>query len=103
MVHYPIILGKDYNFFQKVRITSDIFLEVADVVINITNQSGLSLINEGATLIEYSFNGNTLHGDLTPNTPSQGVIFDQRRVTAIWFRSPDGGANKVRIEAWSGF
>jgi hypothetical protein len=40
-----------------------------------------------------------LHGDLTPNSPTESIIFNSRRVPAIWFRT--GGSCLIRIEAWT--
>lgn len=99
-----ITQGYDFNFFDRQVITSADFGDVdgyANVLIPIrTNYLVLSLINEGANTIEYSFNGNTLHGDLVPSTPSAALTFNGRNAFKIWFRVPSG-ASTVRIEAYA--
>lgn len=96
----PKTQGKDFNFFTKINITDTTFPNESQVVIPFAGQTGFSLMNEGGVVVEYSFNGNTLHGDLTPGTPSAGIIFDNRRISAIWLRS--SAPCLVRIEAWAG-
>lgn len=95
----PKTQGKDFNFFTKITVTDTSFPTDAQVVIPFAGQSGFSLVNEGATVIEYSFNGITLHGDLTPGTPTAAIIFDDRRIPAIWFRA--SSSSSVRVEAWA--
>lgn len=97
----PIINGKDFNFFAKIDVTNTEFTSNAQVVFNFRNQIAFSLVNEGSAIIEYSFNGNTLHGDMTLGTPTTALIFDNRRVSKIWFRVPGGGSHRVRVEAWA--
>lgn len=91
--------GKDFNFFQRIQVTNTTFSSDADVLINIKGQQHFSMINEG--MVEYSFNGNVLHGDMVPGTPSVALTFDDRRVSKVWFRSPGGGSNEIRFEAWA--
>ncbi len=68
----PITDGVDFNFFQKVIVTNTTFGVgadgyAADVLILLRgNVIGFTLVNEGSEVVEYSFNGNTLHGDMTP-------------------------------------
>lgn len=96
----PKMYGKDYNFFTKINVTDTAFPNESQVTIPLAGQYGFSLINEGSSVVEYSFNGNVLHGDLTPSTPSAAIIFDNRRISAIWFRA--SSASVVRVEAWAG-
>lgn len=96
----PKTQGKDYNFFVKINITDTTFPSNSQVMIPFADQFGFSLVNEGSSVVEYSFNGNTLHGDLTPGTPTAAIIFDNRRIPAIWFRA--SSPSIVRIEAWAG-
>ena len=105
----PITQGKDFNFFRKLFVTSNTFAHNtnsdADVVFNFRFQVGFSLINEGTSVVQYSFNGNTLHGDMTPGTSSAALFFNHRSVSQIWFRKEDadGYDGYVRVEAWAGF
>jgi len=97
----PTTQGKDFNFFQKVTVNNANFPHNnEDIAINFRGQVSFSLVNEGTEVIEYSFNGNTLHGDLTPGTPTAAIFFDNRRISRIWFRTTVPG-QVVRVEAWA--
>ena len=95
----PITYGKDYNFFQKVTVNPANFPDDSHISFNIKGIQSFSLVNEGDEVVEYSFNGNTLHGDLTPGTATEAIFFDNRVVSAIWFRTAVAG-QVVRVEAW---
>lgn len=92
--------GEDNCYFNRLNITSLDFNEVCDCVINIKYLNGLSLVNTGNNLIEYSFNGFALHGILNPN--SKYSSFLNRRINKIWFRAPDGESS-VSIKSSSGY
>lgn len=97
--------GKDFNFFKKLDISATSFSDSPDTAITFPNY-GLILTNEDAStdVIEYSFNGNTVHGELVPGTtsPSRQMTFLNRQVCLIWFRVKPGssGPITVRIDAW---
>ena len=96
----PIDNGFDKNYFVRLTITDTDFPNQANVVLPIkASVINLSLINEGLNTIDYSFNGNTQHGDLVPGTPSESLSFSGRRVSKMWFRAPSGSST-IRIEAW---
>ena len=103
-VRSPITAGFDRHFFERIIITSTDFGDMdgyANILIPI--RSGfldLSLINEGAVTVEYSFNGNTLHGDMVPSTASASRYFEGINRSKIWFRVSSGSA-AVRVESWS--
>lgn len=95
--------GRDSNFFKKITFNNTDWSEDAEFIFNLPGQFSFSLLNENtnaAEIIEYSFNGNTLHGDMTPTKASHGVVFDNRRVSKIWVRSPSGASVTLRVEAW---
>ena len=95
--------GHDYNFFQKITVSSDTFGDNADLAFGIKNVRAFTLANEGSNgVIQYSFNGTTIHGDMTPGKASEAIAFDNRCVSKIWFRLTSGTASVVRVEAWSG-
>lgn len=96
----PITTGKDFNKFAKVTVNTTAFNTDADFAINFRGQFSFSLVNEGTAIIEYSFNGTTLHGDMTPGTPTAALSFDNRRISKIWFRTSTPG-QVVRVEAWA--
>lgn len=106
--------GHDFNYYKKLSVNWSQFgapdgYTVADgygpdLIITFPT-TGLLLLNEGTTssqVVEYSFNGNTVHGELDPSLPSKGIIFDNRVVSLIWFRIKSGstGPVTIRVDAW---
>lgn len=101
----PVTWGRDFNFYQLISVNNTIFNSNADAIITFPTQ-GLSIISYGATsanTIEYSFNGNAIHGDMVPQTPSAALVWDYRIVSKIWLRLKTGstGPVNIRIEAWA--
>lgn len=92
--------GRDFNFFKKITVSSSTFSNTCDAIITFTTQSVSFLIVSGTGTIEYSFNGNTTHGDMDSSASSKGLVFDNRVVSKIWFKLTSGGPVTVRIEAW---
>jgi hypothetical protein len=100
--------GKDFNFYQKLSVTATTFGggsasgQQPDIIISFTTQ-GVLFLNEGTGVVEYSFNGQTVHGELDSTKPSVGLSFDNRVVSMIWFRVKSGssGPINVSIHAWS--
>ena len=92
-----------FNYFNRINITTNNFVDAVASFDFIT--AGISLINEGTqanNIIEYSFNGADLHGDLNPNLPSAGLVFDNRHEDKVWFRlKASNVASIVRVEAWA--
>ena len=88
------------NFFQRVAISSASF--AASPNVNLTGNSSFSLVNEGSGIVEYSFDGTNLHGDLVPNTPSSALGFNNRGFNLIWFRLKSGATSNIRVEAAPG-
>jgi len=100
--------GRDYNFYQKIDVNWDKFGgsshdgNQSDVFIKMGSNT-MMLLNENSDgVVEYSFNGETVHGELDPTLPTRGMTFDNRPVSRIWFRVKSGssGPIKVRIDAW---
>jgi hypothetical protein len=95
--------GYDYNFFGKFNITATSMPTTPQCFINLSLPcSGFSLQNEGLHVVQYSFNGKTIHGDLTPGTPLASIMFQNRVASKIFFFVPDGYSSgiNVRVEAW---
>jgi len=94
---------KDKNFFAKLDIIATSFTEVQRVRWNFASV-GLALLiesDEPNDVVQYSFDGETVHGDLTPLLASEGIVFDNRLENNIWFRRVNpGGPVLVRVEAW---
>lgn len=102
--------GKDWNFFQKVTVAATTFGGGSvdgyqpDMVITFTTQNVIFL-NEGTGILEYSFNGNTVHGELDGSTNSltKMFTFTNRVVSKIWFRVKSGSTGgTVSVQAWRG-
>lgn len=103
-----ITYGKDYNFFQQVTPGSSgagVFAANCDVLINMfapTYTVTFWLPTTGGGSVQYSFNGNTIHGTLDsaqalgPNT----LTFENRVISKIWFTTTNGSPI-VRVEAWA--
>ena len=100
--------GKDFNHFIKTAVNWSNFGGGApdnlgpDQVIPFVTQSVIFL-NEGTGVVEYSFDGNTVHGELDSTGLTKGLIFDNRVISLIWFRVKAGSSAPitVSVQAWS--
>lgn len=102
-----ITYGRDFNFYQNVTPGSTgagTFATDCDVVITFPTYTvtfWLPASGGNAGQLQYSFNGNTIHGTmdsastLGPNT----LTFQNRVISKIWFTTT-GGSPLVRVEAW---
>jgi len=94
----PITHGYDHNYFLKKTINKVDFTtgsEDCDFFIGFPTQCVTFHLESGGPL-EYSFNGNTLHGDMIASTATASLKFENRLINKIWFR----GTGTVRVEAW---
>jgi hypothetical protein len=91
----PIDYGRDFNFYDKLTVSTVNFNTNCDEIITFPTYS-VTFQMESGTRVEYSFNGLTVHGDMTANKPSASLLFENRTISKIWFR----GDGYVRIEAW---
>ena len=97
----------DYNFFKKINVVNSSFGDGIenddsyDMIIQFTTQ-GVFMINEGTGVVEYSFNGVDVHGELNSATVTAGLAFDVRVISKIWFRVKTGssGPITVSVQAW---
>ena len=111
---FPGIVKKPHasrrDFFQKLSVIATDFGSNSidgyqpDIAIPFTT-NGLLLLNEGTSstqVVEYSFDGITVHGEMDPTLLSKGLSFDNRIVCLMWFRVKTGSTGPViiRIEAW---
>lgn len=101
--------GRDFNFFEKISVTNTTFGVsgdgyLCDMIIDFP-VAGLILHTEGTSTntVEYSFNGNHVHGELIPGSGRATLTFLNRKVTAIWFRVKAGSVAPitVSVEAWA--
>jgi len=98
----PITYGKDDSFFDQLTFANTTFKQKADVVVNVKYVDSFYMINTGDEVIQYSFNGTDVHGDMTPGKGSEALSFSNRRVDHIWFRSPSGNSASVSVGGWAG-
>lgn len=95
----PITNGRDFNFFKKVPVSRSLFSSDCDALITFTSEN-ISLFNEGTGVIQFSFNGNTIHGELNPNTGTSNLtITNSNSISKIWFKLFSGPSSNVRIQA----
>ena len=87
-----------YNYFSVVSVVSATFPDDPQAVFGFISD-GFAFLNRGASVIEYSFDGTTVHGDLNPADTTKGLSFGGRVEDKVWFRVP-AGASTVRVEAW---
>ncbi len=85
------------HFFDTFKVTTTAFPTVPSIDWNFQSV-GLTLVNISSQRIEYSFNGRRLDGVLDCIQPS--ISLDNKSVSRIYFRSPDGNNPEVRISAW---
>ncbi len=107
MVDYRRNDGRDYNHYQKVQVSRTEFGQPEDGyqsdVFILRGAGTVMLLNENTSgVVEYSFNGFDVHGELDPALPTRGMTFDNRSISRIWFRVQSGstGPIKVRVDAW---
>lgn len=87
-----------FNYFGVIAADGYAFPATPQAVFGF-NSYGFSFLNRSAHIIQYSFDGSTIHGDLNPTDGSKGMSFDSRCECTVWFRGLDGYGN-VRVEAW---
>lgn len=102
-------LTHDHNFFEKEDVNWTVFGANAvdgyqpDMIVRFTTV-GVIFINEGSGTVEYSFNGTTVHGELTggATSPNRSLTFANRVISKIWFRVKSGssGPITVSVQAW---
>ncbi len=104
-VNGKLLRRKDRNFFTKVSVATTSFATAGNRVSWDFTSTGIALLNESkkeGDIVEYSFDGTTVHGDLSATLASAGIIFDHRHENTIWFRLKTlvTPAVIVRLETW---
>lgn len=96
------IVGRDFNFYKKIIVENFDFDEECNAIITFPTQTVMMLLENNIGVVEYSFNGNTVHGELNSALPSRAISFDNRKITKMWFRLRSGstGPLTVRVDAW---
>jgi len=115
-----VTYGYAHNYFQKYSVTATTFGgDTVDgyqpsLIINlpeVTNTvifTNLAVTFTGSTpsyttaVIEYSFDGNTVHGELGSAPSNVSIYFANRVISLIWFRIQSGssGPINVSVQAW---
>lgn len=89
-----------FNFFNRASVSSTDFSRLSWDFIS----QGILLINESsniADVVQYSFDGINVHGDLTPTTDSAALTFNGRKESAIFLKLASAGSSvSVRVEVW---
>jgi hypothetical protein len=90
----------DPNFYGRFSVSQTAFTERTTVIPFSTQ--GVMFLNEGTGVVQYSFNGSTVHGELDSTKASIGKVFDNRVISEIWFcvKSGSTGPITVSVEAW---
>ena len=86
-----------FNYFKSFTISDTSFPTTPQVNFEF-NSTGFYLINRGSGVVYYSFDGETIHGDLNPSDSSIQIMFSARQENKIWFKA--SGSEVVRVEAW---
>jgi hypothetical protein len=104
--------GRDYNYFQKIAVDWTSFGAGSsdgygpDAIITFSTQTvmfvNLTASGTSDSVVEYSFNGNVLHGELNPTNSTIALTFENRTISQIWFRIQSGssGPITVSVQAW---
>lgn len=111
----PITYGRDYNYFKELTIAATVFgADTAPDGYSATDgyncnaliwfkPEAIILFNKSTAIVEYSFNGNTLHGELdgTVGSLTKMLTFYNRIQSKIWFRIKSGGPGTIQIHSWA--
>lgn len=122
--NYPnigkVTYGYSHNFFTKISVSWTAFGGNSvdgyqpDTVINLIEPTyTVILTNLAATfqsatpsyttaVLEYSFDGNNVHGELGSSPSNVSLTFQNRVVSCIWFRVQSGssGTIPVSVQGW---
>lgn len=93
-----ITWGKDFNFYRKLTVANSNFNTDADVWITFPTYT-VNFSLESTGVVQYSFNGTDIHGEMDSTKSSKDLSFQNRPVCKIWFKLISG-TGTVRIEAW---
>jgi hypothetical protein len=93
----PITSGVDHNYWNRIVVSDPNFPNDAQAVLQFKSYvNEFILTHEAGAAVEYSFNGNTKHGEVDATNRPQ-VQF-KRPVSKIWFRSAGG---TISVEGWA--
>lgn len=96
-----LTLKNEIDFFKKVEISSTEFDSSVKWAFNSTSLSIFVESNNANDIIEYSFSGHVVHGEINPAF-FKGIFFDNRQRNVIFLRRKSPGQSVVvRVEAWN--
>jgi hypothetical protein len=90
-----------WNYFNTLSVDGYSFPTDPQINFRFLSQ-GFSFLNRGSFIMQYSFDGSTVHGDMDSTDASANLSFDNRVESKIWFRAVDGYGT-VRVEGWGGW
>lgn len=102
------IFSKDFSYYKKYAVTETTFggnsvsgFQPVAVIPFVSR--GVMLVNEGSGVVEFSFNGTTVHGELDSEGITPGIAFDNKVAARVWLRLKTGssGPINVSIYAWA--
>lgn len=94
----PITWGKDFNFYRKLSVVGANFASTSDILITFPTYT-VNFSLESTGVVQYSFNGTDVHGEMDSTKSSKDLSFQNRQLCKIWFKLISG-TGTVRIEAW---
>ena len=112
------IYGFDHDYFNKVNVTAtstfgsdtttgqmpDIIIPFSTQTVMFTNNSvAITAPTFTSSVVEYSFNGTQIHGEIGSNTGNVNLIFQNRVISCVWFRIQSGSSGPVvvSVQAWA--
>lgn len=104
------ITHNDWNYFKKITVMATTFGGGStdgyqpDLIVPFAN-IGFYFLNEGTGIIEYSFTGLTVHGELDGSASSNTkfLLFPNRVVNRVWYRIKAGSSSStISLNAWAG-
>lgn len=91
-----ITRGADFNFFYEDTVSNPGFTE-DPYIPGVRGSSHSFYIRTAGATVEYSFDGNNIHGRLTVAQAER--FFPNRSISKIWFRS--AGSATIEVEGWA--
>lgn len=109
MADRRISKGQNFNFYKRLGVSNTTFGVASsdfreDILVPFSTQ-GFQILNEETAankVVEYSFDGFNVHGEINPTMPNRLSVFQNRIACKVWFRIKSGSVANVVIafEAW---
>jgi hypothetical protein len=98
--------GPKRDYFSKTTVTWTTFGGGApdgygpDLVIPFST-AGFQVVNLGSGIVEYSFDGVTVHGQTNSADTTVNMMFNNRIAPLVWLRLQSAGSIVVSWQAWA--